>query len=934
MVASAGAMRRAVALPWALAGPLAGFVVLARAPLGAAFGSGSVFWPDTYFESLLGPYSASAGALLASGTLAFALGAALWRRGLRATRPRVAVAVAITLLAPYLLRGLARGISPPASGVTPAHWLLWETALAVPASAIILLAAALVRGTAPPTGRRRAIPAPLIAAALAVAGLWWWAPGTNWPEWYPYLWTPALLLAIRPMPFGRAIAGIAVVAGSSAALLAWGATTEGRVALATRDLEGLGSRPDPIAVALLDRFARTAPSRDAPAGAGELYLLWRRSALAAQGYPAALALWRPDGTRAAAFDLAELLVPEDVVHAVALEASQVGLPVVRPVLYSPGLHGVAAVPLGDGRVATVTVGPRTRLLPPTRLQRALLATGVEAEPLYDVAIGPALRTGPRDSVASWRRSGWTLRGERRVDLPDGPRHAHAVIDLRGPSVLLQRGALVLLFDVALLALLAAVVEGLAGRAGPAVRRWWPAGSRSLRLRLAVTLAVFFVLPTVLFAAWSLRRLENEFRGARVLLLQRTLRDAAALLSDEATPVAATAQRLDAELFVSRGGALVAASAPVLTELGLADRLVPAPVFRRLAFADELELTAALDAVPAATLIGYRLLDRPEEGPVTILAATEPLGERALRRREADLGIAVLLVSALGCLAAVLLSTLAARALAEPLQRLRHDALALGAGTPPTVEAGSVPVELEPIRGALAQAAADVEAGQRAQRVLAWGEMARQVAHEIKNPLTPIRLGVQHLLRVNRERPAELPTVLEPTGERILAEIERLDHIARGFSRLGLPGSEGGPLEAVDLAAVADEVVRLYRMSGGSGRWEVEAAPARGLARRDELVEVLVNLCENARDAGARRVVVRTGVAAGRPVVEVQDDGRGITAEVLPRVFEPRFSTTTSGAGLGLAIAKRLVEGWGGTIGVRSAVGEGTTVRLGLHRSDG
>jgi len=129
--------------------------------------------------------------------------------------------------------------------------------------------------------------------------------------------------------------------------------------------------------------------------------------------------------------------------------------------------------------------------------------------------------------------------------------------------------------------------------------------------------------------------------------------------------------------------------------------------------------------------------------------------------------------------------------------------------------------------------------------------------------------------------------------------------------------------------VVRDVVRLYRMGDGPPQWDAEAeGETRALARRDELVEVLVNLCENARDASAARVVIAARLAEGRAIVEVRDDGRGIPPEVLPRIFEPRFSTTTSGSGLGLAIAKRLVESWGGTIGVLPSV-RGTVMRLEL-----
>jgi signal transduction histidine kinase len=935
LAAGAVSVRADLSFGWRAAAVGAALVLVARAPLGETFGPGTPFWAGTYYLPLLGPWSSSAGALLIASTAVFALACALWRRGLPATPSRIVLAVLITLVAPYLVQALARGITPPARGVAGGLWQTWQAAIAVPSAAIVLLAASLVRGReVPARAGLRPWAAGAIALGAAAAGLWLWEPGKAWPPWYPYLWAPALLLVLRPMPFRSTIATLAVVAGSSAALLTWGATTDGRMALATRDLESLGDRPDPLAVALLDRLVHEMPIDSLPRSAGDLFTLWRKSALGAQGYPAEMALWEPDGTRALALELADLDLPADMVHQVAHEAAYEGLPLVRPILRVPGLHGIAAIPVGTSGVVTVAVGPRSRLVPPSRLALFLLLAARDPDPPFDVALAPPGPTASAaDSAVLWERDGWALRGERSIVLPEGLRHVHAIVDLRSPSALLQRGLLTLALDVALFVALWLAVEGLAGRAGPALRQWWPAARRSLRARLTVSLALFFVIPTLAFAAWSFGRLEDEFQSARVLLLQRSLRDAAAILARDTaradSALSAAARQLDAELLLSRGGVLVASSAPVLQDLGLVDWLVPGSVYARLAYGDEAEMTWLQEAVPAPTVVGYRLLDRGEPGEADLLATPEFLSDRALRRGEGDLGIAVLVASLLGCLAALVLSGVAARALAEPLQRLRRDALAVATGEPPAAERGRLPIELEPIHGALSQAAADVEAGQRAQRVLAWGEMARQVAHEIKNPLTPIRLGIQHLLRLGRERPGELGTALGPTGERILVEIDRLDSIARGFSRLGLPGSEGLPLEPVDLAAVAEEVAHLYRMGKGTTEWRVESeAGARGLTRRDELVEVLVNLCENARDAGASRVVIRA--RRGEPaMVEVDDDGRGIAADVLPRVFEPRFSTTTSGTGLGLAIARRLVEGWGGTISIASEPGRGTTVRLSL-----
>ena len=217
---------------------------------------------------------------------------------------------------------------------------------------------------------------------------------------------------------------------------------------------------------------------------------------------------------------------------------------------------------------------------------------------------------------------------------------------------------------------------------------------------------------------------------------------------------------------------------------------------------------------------------------------------------------------------------------------------------------------------------------RAVRVLAWGELARQIAHQIKNPLTPIRLGIQHLQRARRHGSADFDHLLEHTGRRILSEIERLDAIARAFSRFGAPPAESAPLELADLTAIARDAADLYALSEGTAVLVEHSGSVEARVRKDEVKEVLINLVENARDAGAATVTI--SIARGdedRATLVVEDDGQGIPEEHLQRIFEPQFSTTTSGAGLGLAICKRLVESWGATITVASDLGRGTRVEI-------
>jgi signal transduction histidine kinase len=139
----------------------------------------------------------------------------------------------------------------------------------------------------------------------------------------------------------------------------------------------------------------------------------------------------------------------------------------------------------------------------------------------------------------------------------------------------------------------------------------------------------------------------------------------------------------------------------------------------------------------------------------------------------------------------------------------------------------------------------------------------------------------------------------------------------------------GPLEPVDLGEVAGEIAELYRL--GSSRVTIEVRGAGGVvrARREELIQVLLNLLDNAREAGASSVLLELAPAR----LTVSDNGRGIPADQLGRIFEPTFSTTTSGTGLGLAIVRRLVEGWGASVAVADGPGGGAAFAIEFPPAD-
>ena len=989
----------------------------------------------------------------------------------------------------WLLAAGARGFPTPRAVAGAGPWLTWHLVLAVPTAALLFLGASLVRPSRDGDGGAWPVAGGLLAVAAFALGVAAWQPGAGLaPPAALAAWVMAAMALAGPARVRARLAGCAIVAGAGAGFLAWSALQQTRTELAERDVarlavSGPARAAPPVAAALAELAAAPAPS-----SATELFVRWRATALSDSGYPAQLALRAADGQPETDLALDSLELPAPLLASLAGAAKAAGGPAVTSVVASPGVHHVGVAPLPDGRILTLTLGPRTRLIGRTRLGTLLLPPRREAT--YRLTMGLAVPGGPagqdgqdgqegqdgQDGLLRWHRERMALRAERLIELPDGARTVQAVVPLRGPGPMAVRLALVLALDVAVLGALWWLAGAALGR--PLALPEWRLARRSFRLRLALVLAGFFLVPALAFTTWGLARLRAEAERSRDRDIAREAREAAGpaarLLrgpdTELAPGLAALAGRFDAEFALYSGGALLASSAPILRDLGVIQPLLEPGAFVALAVDGQLDQVRPASPAHGSARVGYRVVQAGAPSGMGVLAAPRRADVAETSAELTDLALALLLAALAGALGAAAGARLAARTLALPLAELRESALAIGAGNPPPAPSEPPPAELEPVFGAMTRMEADIRATQaeledarartaavlatvatgvvaldargrvllanpraeellglslpagtafipalpagwapvretvgramrgetpedleleaggrlvtlqaarlgrapgglvlafndvtqsaRAARVLAWGEMARQVAHEIKNPLTPLRLGVQHLRRAwhgtgetgetgetggtgrrsGKEREQgelELPgagssragsfgAVLEETSARFLGEIDRLDTIARIFSRFGAPPEEAGPLEAVDLTAVAGEVVQLYALAEDGARVQLTAeGPVIAAARKDEVKEVLVNLLENARNAAAREVVIDVGPAE----MSVRDDGSGIPAVDLVRVFEPRFSTTTRGAGLGLAIVRRLVEGWGATVRLDSEPGRGTIVRV-------
>jgi two-component system, NtrC family, nitrogen regulation sensor histidine kinase NtrY len=226
---------------------------------------------------------------------------------------------------------------------------------------------------------------------------------------------------------------------------------------------------------------------------------------------------------------------------------------------------------------------------------------------------------------------------------------------------------------------------------------------------------------------------------------------------------------------------------------------------------------------------------------------------------------------------------------------------------------------------------------RSGRLAAWAEMARRIAHEIKNPLTPIQLSVEHVRRLLGAKDPRFEAVLAECLDNIQRQVRVLRQIASEFSayaRLPQLKAEPTPVEQI-----IEDALRPYATAppdGVSLERDVPAGVPDVLADRAILSRALVNVIENALQAmtsgGTLRVSASTlDVPGGKRLVriDVRDTGPGMDPEIQQRLFEPYFSTKIGGTGLGLSIARRAVEEHGGTIQLHSSAGEGTVVSLTL-----
>jgi two-component system, NtrC family, nitrogen regulation sensor histidine kinase NtrY len=214
---------------------------------------------------------------------------------------------------------------------------------------------------------------------------------------------------------------------------------------------------------------------------------------------------------------------------------------------------------------------------------------------------------------------------------------------------------------------------------------------------------------------------------------------------------------------------------------------------------------------------------------------------------------------------------------------------------------------------------------QSEREGAWKEMARQVAHEIKNPLTPMKLSIQHVQRLMETDPKAAAEHIKKINPILLEQIDALSHIATEFSNFWqLPAPK---FETIELVGFINSLLPLYDNDPEiSFRVNTNEKQAFVKADKDQLLRVMNNLVNNAVQALDGNSEIKLGLEKenNKYVISVTDNGKGIDDNLKGRIFQPNFSTKSYGTGLGLAMCKRIIEQHGGKIWFESENGKGTS----------
>ncbi|HQJ47105.1 MAG TPA: ATP-binding protein, partial [Ignavibacteriaceae bacterium] len=208
---------------------------------------------------------------------------------------------------------------------------------------------------------------------------------------------------------------------------------------------------------------------------------------------------------------------------------------------------------------------------------------------------------------------------------------------------------------------------------------------------------------------------------------------------------------------------------------------------------------------------------------------------------------------------------------------------------------------------------------------AWKEMAKQVAHEIKNPLTPMKLALQQLIISYKDKSKDFDKLFEKVSTTVLNQIENLNHIASEFSHFAkMPSLK---IEEIDLLSVLNDTVNMFVHEKTKITINTDLKSAIIDADVGQLRRMFINLIRNSIQAEAAIILLEVLQRENKYFLTIKDNGKGIPELQKEKIFEENFTTKKHGMGLGLSLAKRFMSNINGEINLKESSTEGSTFEL-------